>query len=112
MLMLLLRPLLKQQRGEQHFVAASGHLQEHAQGNQHQRAQQLVGRAEQRPDVGVTNLGQQEAEGQLRGICSTYQGTGTAYWLFGYKYYRQDTNFYWWQRREIFCTYWQAYAAR
>ena len=49
------------QRGEQHLVAAAGHLQEHAQGSQHQCAQQLVGRTEQRPDVGVTDLGQDKA---------------------------------------------------
>ena len=52
------------QRGEQHLVAAAGHLQEHAQGSQHQCAQQLVGRAEQRPDVGVADLGQDKAEHQ------------------------------------------------
>ena len=52
------------QRGEQHLVAAAGDLQENAQGSQNQSAQQLVGGTEQRPDVCVADLGQQEAEGQ------------------------------------------------
>ena len=52
------------QRGEQHLVAAAGDLQEDAQGGQNQSAQQLVGGTKQRPDVGVADLGQQEAKGQ------------------------------------------------
>ena len=50
------------QRREQHLVVAAGDLQEDAQGNQNQSAQQLVGGTEQRPDVGIADLGQQEAE--------------------------------------------------
>ena len=41
------------QRREQHLVVAAGDLQEDAQGNQNQSAQQLVGGTEQRPDVGI-----------------------------------------------------------
>ena len=52
------------QRREDHLVAAAGDLQEHAQGGQNQSAQQLVCRTEQGPDVGVADLGQQEAESQ------------------------------------------------
>ena len=52
------------QRGEEHLVAAAGDLQEDAQGRQDQSAQQLVCRTEQGPDVGVADLGQQEAESQ------------------------------------------------
>ena len=52
------------QRGEDHLVVAAGDLQEHAQGSQNQSAQQLVGGTEQRPDVGVADLGQDEAEHQ------------------------------------------------
>ena len=52
------------QRREQHLVVAAGDLQEYAQGSQDQGAQQLVGGTEQRPDVGIADLGQQEAEGQ------------------------------------------------
>ena len=52
------------QRREDHLVVAAGDLQEHAQGSQHQSAQQLVGGTEQRPDVGVADFGQDEAEHQ------------------------------------------------
>ena len=52
------------QRGEEHLVVAAGDLQEDAQGGQNQSAQQLVGGTEQRPDVGVADLGQDEAEHQ------------------------------------------------
>ena len=52
------------QRREQHLVVAAGDLQEDAQGNQNQSAQQLVGGTEQRPDVGIADLGQQEAKCQ------------------------------------------------
>ena len=52
------------QRGEEHLVVATGDLQEDAQGSQNQSAQQLVGGTEQRPDVGVADLGQDEAEHQ------------------------------------------------
>ena len=52
------------ERGEEHLVAAAGDLQEDAQGRQDQSAQQLVCRTEQGPDVGVADLGQDEAEHQ------------------------------------------------
>lgn len=52
------------QRGEEHLVVAAGDLQEDAQGSQNQSAQQLVGGTEQGPDVGVADLGQDEAEHQ------------------------------------------------
>ena len=52
------------QRGEEHLVVAAGDLQEDAQGGQNQSAQQLVGGTEQRPDVGVADLGQDETEHQ------------------------------------------------
>ena len=44
------------QRREQHLVAAAGDLEENAQRDENQRGKQLIGRAEQRPDVGVADL--------------------------------------------------------
>ena len=50
------------QRREYHLVAAAGDSEEYAQRDEHQSAQQLVCRTEQRPDVGVADLGQHIAE--------------------------------------------------
>ena len=44
------------QRREQHLVAAARDLEENAQRDENQRGKQLIGRAEQRPDVGVADL--------------------------------------------------------
>ena len=52
------------ERREQHLVVAAGDFHEHAERDEHQRRQQLVGGAEQRPDVAVADLGQDEAVDQ------------------------------------------------
>ena len=39
-------------------------LQEDAQRDEHERGEKLVGRAEERPDIRVADLGEQEAERQ------------------------------------------------
>ena len=52
------------ERREEHLVAASCDLQEDAQRDEHERGEKLVGRAEERPDIRVADLGEQEAERQ------------------------------------------------
>ena len=50
------------QRREQHLVAAAGDLEEDAQRDENQRGKELIGRAEQRPDVGVADLSKHIAQ--------------------------------------------------
>ena len=50
------------QRREQHLVAAAGDLEEDAQRDENQRGKELIGRAEQRPDVGIADLGKRIAQ--------------------------------------------------
>ena len=50
------------ERREKHLVAAARDLEEDAQRDEHERGEQLVRRAEQRPDVGVADLREHVAE--------------------------------------------------